>query len=156
MRCVSAPDTRGEFVGGHLGERTEIAHPRRRRGDGGDGGDGTARNALADRRHESRFKLRWTDTLPPAAVRDDVICRRAAAGYAGGTLPRGVPARATVVRAGGLYFVVGPVDRRAGEFLVVGVLDASFRWLTGLTTQQPSRLCSLCPGGGVRTQHSGS
>jgi hypothetical protein len=93
-----------------------------------------ARNALADRRHENRFNLPWTDTLPPTAVRDDVICRRAAAGYAGGKLPRGVPARATVVRAGGLYFVVGPTDSRAGEFLVVGVLDASFRWITGLTT----------------------
>jgi hypothetical protein len=94
----------------------------------------TARNAVADRGHENRFRLPWTDTLPPRVVRDARTCRAAAAGYAGGPLPPGVAPRATVVRAGGLYFVIGPNVQKAGEFTIVGVLDARFRWLVGITT----------------------
>ncbi|MBV9880000.1 MAG: hypothetical protein JO180_05855 [Gemmatirosa sp.] len=93
-----------------------------------------ARNAVADRQHLDRFRLPWTDTLPPAVVHDAARCRAAAVAYAGGRLPRGVEARAAVVRAGGLYFVVGPVRPAAGEALMVGVLDAAFRWIIGIAS----------------------
>jgi hypothetical protein len=91
-----------------------------------------ARDALADRRARNRLGLPWVDALPPVAVRDAALCRRAARAAAGGRLPRGVAARATVVRAGGLYFVLGPTSGRAGEFVAVDVLDAEFRYLMSL------------------------
>jgi hypothetical protein len=93
-----------------------------------------ARNAVADRNGENRFRLPWTDTLPPQVVRDAPTCRAAAVGYAAGRLPPGVAPWASVVRAGGLYFVLGPVEQKAGESTIVGVLDAHFRWLVGITT----------------------
>lgn len=91
-----------------------------------------AQNAVADRGAENRHRLPWTDTLPPAPVRDAAICRRAALATVGGRLPPGATARASVVRAGGLYFVLGPGDGQAGEFLVVDVLDAAFRHIVGI------------------------
>lgn len=53
---------------------------------------------------------------------------------AAASLPGGCQPALEETRAGGLYFVLGPGGRRAGEFAVIGVLDASFRWIKGLTT----------------------
>ena len=74
-----------------------------------------ARNAVIDRHGENRLRLPVADTLPPVLVHDDKLCRAAAAGYAEDRLPAGVPRRAAVVRAGGLYFVIGrtPVNESA-------------------------------------------
>jgi len=94
----------------------------------------SATSAVADRRAENKLGLPWTDTLPPQVVRDAASCRAAAVGYAGGRLPAGMPARASVVRAGGLYFVLTPLRRTAGEYTLVGVLDGRYHWLIGLTT----------------------
>jgi len=94
----------------------------------------SATGAVADRRTENKLRLPWTDSLPPQVVRDAASCRAAAVGYAGGRLPQGVPPRASVVRAGGLYFVLGTVRQTAGEYTLVGVLDGRFRWLIGLTS----------------------
>ena len=91
-----------------------------------------ARNAVADRAGENRHKLPWTDTLPPTVIRDDELCVRAALATVEGKLPAGVDARASVVRAGGLYFVYGPGPNSAGEFTVVHVLDGQLRRITGI------------------------
>lgn len=93
---------------------------------------GYARHAWADRRAGNKLNLPWTNTSPPEAVRDERLCERAALAVVDGALPPGVGARATVIRAGGLYFVLGPGDNTAGEYLVVEVLDASFRRVVGI------------------------
>ncbi len=74
-----------------------------------------AREARAAARARNRLGRPWVDALPPEAVRDAALCRRAARAAAGGRLPRGVAARATVVGAGGLYFVLGPTGGRASS-----------------------------------------
>ena len=94
-----------------------------------------ARNAVADRLAENRQRLPWTDSQPPVAVADAAVCARAADAYARAapSAQHGPePAQAGVVRAGGLYFVVSPPPHTAGEFMIVGVLDAEFRWVVGL------------------------
>jgi hypothetical protein len=101
-------------------------------------GDGPASmgvpNLVADRYHQNRMRLPWTDTLPPVTIRDDAVCRRAARSYLRDSLAV-VPDSmllATVVRAGGLYFVRARPVERAGEFGVTAVLDSAFRVVTRL------------------------
>ena len=97
-----------------------------------------ARNAVADRLAGNRHRLPWTDPTPPTPISDAAVCARAADAYAraaaSGASRGQSPRTAGVVRAGGLYFVVSPPVIQAGEFMIVGVLDAEFRWLVGLTT----------------------
>jgi hypothetical protein len=86
-------------------------------------------NLVADRYHQNRMKLPWTDTLPAITVRDDAVCRLAARAYLRDSLAA-LPDSAllaTVVRAGGLYFVRARPVRRAGEFGVTAVMDSRFR-----------------------------
>jgi hypothetical protein len=96
-----------------------------------------ARNAVADRFAEDRHRFPWSDTTPPTPIDDAAVCERAAKVYERAAAPQDrhgrPPRRAGVVRAGGLYFVVSPPAHQAGEFMIVGVLDAEFRWLVGLT-----------------------
>ena len=92
---------------------------------------------MADRRAGNGLRRPWTDRRAPAAVRDPEICAQAARAYAawsGRAVPAGTAPIAGVVRAGGLYFVVGRDIETAGEFILVAVLDAQFRVLMMVTT----------------------
>ena len=96
-----------------------------------------ALHAVADRRAGNRLRLPWSDSTPPAPVQDAAICAQAAEAYARGASPsdprRLSAGQAGVVRAGGLYFVLAPPAQQAGEWMIVAVLDAKFRWIVGLT-----------------------
>ena len=93
----------------------------------------TVHTLIADRAHENRFHLPWTDTLPPRPIRGPQICARAGRTYAG--VSDGSVAPPTgVVQAGGLYFVVATPADRAGEWMVIAVLDKRFRYIIGVTT----------------------
>lgn len=93
-------------------------------------------NFLADRRGDNRYALPWRDTAPPTVVIDEQLCRRAARAYFADSL--GVRAdstlRATVVQAGGLYFVKAHPVRTAGEFELIAVLNDRFEIVKFLTS----------------------
>ncbi len=96
--------------------------------------DNTVRNLVVDRAHANRMRLPWTDSLLPVPVRDPALCARAGRAYAD-VRDDGTPAPpAGVVRAGGLYFVVATPPQRAGEWMIIWVLDAQFRRIVGITT----------------------
>ena len=93
----------------------------------------TVRTLVADRVHENRFHLPWTDTLPLQPVRDPAICARAGRAYAGLSDDAAAPPTG-VVRAGGLYFAIASPPDRAGAWTVIAVLDQHFRRIIGITT----------------------
>jgi len=96
--------------------------------------ENTAQNMVADRAARNVYHLPWSDTLPLQTITDSVTCARSAKAYTGRPLPSGVAPLAGVVRAGGLYFVVATPIQRAGEFMLVAVLDSRFRVIEYVTT----------------------
>ena len=96
--------------------------------------ENTARNMVADRRARDVYRLPWSDTSPLETVTDSATCARAAEAYVGRPSPPGASPFAGVVRAGGLYFVVATPIERAGEFMLVAVLDGRFRVIEYVTT----------------------
>jgi hypothetical protein len=96
--------------------------------------DNTVRNLVADRAHENRFRLPWTDSLAPVPIRDPDVCARAGRAYADLRDERSPAPPAGVIKAGGLYFVIATPAERAGEWMIIWVLDAQFRRIVGITT----------------------
>ena len=94
----------------------------------------TAQHQFRLRHASPAARFPWTDTLPPRIVTDASVCRAAARAYLSDSLPT-LPDSALaagVVLAGGLYFAQAWPLRRGGEFVVIAVLDRTFRWLVGL------------------------